>query len=190
MINANKLFLALLASAALAACGGGGTSAPITTLVPTSNASAPVTAKTAAAVTNQPFTFSAGVPDFGTKATPTTVTFTGVGDKPAFAISTGSATATGTTTFGSCIFAVTVSTFPVGSPLAVNQSVRVDPCQLNVATSGGNANGSTNNLPVNFVMGVLNSDPKFLPIVINSDGSTILNGVTIDKVNISVVTGT
>ena len=188
MINTNKLFFTVLISTALAACGGGGTSAPLATFTPTSNTLAPVTAKTAAAVVNEPFIFSAGVPDFGT-TTPTIVAFTSTGDTPAFAISADGATATGSTTFGSCIFTITASTFPAGSKLSVGQSVRVNPCQLNAATSGGNANGSESSREVKFVLGTLNSNGKNLPIAINADGSVILKGVTIGTVTIAVVTG-
>ena len=188
MINTNKLFLTVLVSAALAACGGGDTSAPMNTLTPTSNIAAVVTAATAASVVNEPFIFAAGVPDFGT-TTATTVAFTSAGATPAFAISADGATATGATTFGSCIFTITASTFPAGSKLAVGQSVRVNPCQLNAATSGGNANGSESSREVKFVLGTLNSNGKNLPIAINADGSVILKGVTIGRVTIAVVTG-
>ena len=190
MINANKLFFTVLVSAALAACGGGDTSAPISTSIATTNTAAAVTAMTAAAVVNQPFTFAAGLPaDFGTTSS-TDVAFTSTDNSPTFAIRSGGATATGTTTFGSCIFAITASTFPAGSKLAVGQVVRVNPCQLNVATSGGNANGSASNREVIFVLGSVNSNGKNLPTAINADGSVVLNGVTIGTVRISVVTGT
>lgn len=190
MINANKLFFTVIVFAALTACGGGGTSAPISTSIASSNLPpVAVTATTAAAVVNEPFTFAAGVPDFGT-TTLTTVAFTSTGATPAFAISADGATATGATTFGSCIFTITASTFPAGSKLAVGQSVRVNPCQLNAATSGGNANGSASNREVKFVLGTLNSNGKNLPVVINADGSVILKGITIGTVTISVVTGT
>ena len=190
MIKANKLFFTVLVSAALAACGGGGTSAPLSASIASNNlAPVAVTATTAAAVVNEPFIFAAGVPDFGT-TTPTTVAFTSTGDTPAFAISADGATATGVTTFGSCIFTITASSFPAGSKLAVGQSVRVNPCQLNAATSGGNANGSASNREVKFVLGTLNSNGKNLPVVINTDGSVILKGITIGTVTISVVTGT
>ena len=188
MIKANKLFFTVLVSAALAACGGGGDSTPVTTTTSTSNTTAAVTASTAAAVVNQPFTFESGVPDFGTTA-PTTLQFTSATATPAFAISSGGFSASGATTFGSCIFTITSSTFPAGSKLAVGQSVRVNPCSLNAATSGGNANGSASDREVKFVLGTLNSNGKNLPVVINANGSVVINGITIGTVTISVVTG-
>lgn len=189
MFKVKNLFLTTLVCAALAACGGGGgTSVPTVASIATSNTTASVTASTAAAVVNQPFVFAAGVPDFGTTGT-TTVAFTSAGDIPAFSVSADGATATGATTFGSCIFTVTSSTFPAGSKLAVGQSVRVNPCQLNAATSGGNANGSASDREVKFVLGTLNSNGKNLPVVINANGSIILGGVTISTVTVSSVTG-
>ena len=189
MINANKLFFTVLVSAVLAACGGGGTSTPVSTTIATSNVTADVTAINNAAVVNQPFTFAAGLPvELGT-TTATDVAFTSTDASPTFAISAGGATATGTTTFGSCIFTITASTFPVGSKLAVGQSVRVNPCQLKVATSGGSANGLPSNRDVKFVLGTVNSNGKNLPVAINANGSVVLNGVTIGTVTIAVVTG-
>ena len=189
MIKANKLFLAVLVSAALAACGGdGGSSTPVATTTSTSNTTAAVTASIAAAVVNQPFTFAGGVPDFGT-TTPTTLTFASATAPPAFAINADGLTASGPTTFGSCIFTITSSTFPVGSKLAVGQVVRVNPCSLNVATLGGNANGSASDREVKFVLGSVTSNGRNLAVVINANGSVVINGITIGTVTISVVTG-
>ena len=187
MIKANKLLLTVFVTVALVACGGGD-STPVTTTTSSSNVTAAVTASTAAAVVNQPFTFAAGVPDFGT-TTSTTVAFTSAGATPAFAISADGATASGPTTFGSCIFTITASTFPAGSKLAVGQSVRVNPCNLTAATAGGNANGAASDREVKFVLGALNSNGKNLPVVINANGSVVVNNITIGTVTISVVTG-
>ena len=187
MIKVNKLFFTVLVSAVLAACGGGD-SLPVTTTTSTSNVTAAVSSSTAAAVVNQPFTFAAGVPDFGT-TTPTTVTFTSATATPAFAISADGFTASGPTTFGSCIYTVTSSTFPAGSKLAVGQSVRVNPCNLNVATAGGNANGAPADREVKFVLGSVNSNGKNLAVVINANGSVVINSITIGTVTISIVTG-
>ena len=187
MIKAHKLFFTVLVSAALAACGGGGP-LPDTTIA-TSNLTAPVNANIAAALVNQSFTFAAGVPDFGT-TTPTTMTFTSAAASPAFAISGDGFAASGLTTFGSCIYTVTASTFPAGSKLAVGQSVRVNPCNLNVATANGNGNGASADREAKFVLGTLNSSGKNLPVAINANGSVVVNNITIGTVTISVVTGT
>jgi len=187
MIKANKLFFTVLVSAALAACGGGGDSLPVKTIA-SSNLTVPVNANTAAAVVGESFTFPAGVTDFGT-TTPTTMTFTSATATPAFAIAADGFAASGPTTFGSCIYTVTSSTFPVGSKLAVGQQVRVNTCNLNVATSGGNANGDSVPREVKFVLGALNSNGKNLPVVIKADGSVVINNITIGSVIISLLTG-
>lgn len=168
--------------------GGGGSSLPVVTTTSTSNITAAVTSNTAAAVVNQPFTIAAGVPDFGT-TTSTTVGFTSGGSTPAFAISTGGATATGPTTFGSCIFTVTASTFPAISPLAFRKSVHVDPCALVAATSGSTANCAAVDRAVQFVLRTLSSTVKNLPVVINANGSVVINNVPVGTVTIAVVTG-
>ena len=187
MIKANKLFFTVLVSAALAACGGGGDSLPVKTIA-SSNLTVPVNANIAAAVVGESFIFPAGVTDFGT-TTPTTMTFTSATATPAFAITDGSFAASGPTTFGSCIYTVTSSTFPVGSKLAVGQSVRVNPCNLNVATAGGNANGDSVPREVKFVLGAFNSNGKNLGVVIKADGSVVINNITIGSVIISLLTG-
>ena len=189
MFKVKNLILTVLVSATLVACGGGDTSAPSVAMIATSDISSSITASTAAALVNEPFTFPAGVPDFGT-TTATDVAFTSTSATPAFVISSAGATATGITTFGSCIFTVTASTFPAGSKLAVGQSVRVNPCQINVGTAGNKADGSSNNRLVKFVLGTLNSNGKNLAVVINADGSVVVKGVTIGTVTIAAVTGT
>ena len=189
MIKVSKLILTVFVTAALAACGGGD-STPVTTTTASSNLPpVAVSATTASAVVNQPFAFASGVPEFGT-TTPTTVAFTSSGATPAFAISADGATASGPTTFGSCIFTITASTFPTGSKLAVGQSVRVNPCNLNVTTAGGNANGAPADREVKFVLGTLNSSGRNLAVVINSNGTVVINSVLFGSVTISVVTGT
>ena len=115
-----KYKLAAIFCAALAGgCGGGGD--PV--LGVAANTTVATTGAAAAAVVNVPFSFSSGVAALGTNAA-TTVQFTSSSATPAFNIASGGATATGTTTFGSCIFAVTSSTFPTGHALALGQTPR------------------------------------------------------------------
>lgn len=191
MIKCLKLVAVILMTTSVVACGGGGgdSTPPASTVVATSDTTVSVTAATLGAVVNQPFTFAGGVPDFGT-TTPTTLAFTSAGATPSFNIGADGATATGGTTFGSCIFTITSSSFPAGSKLAVGQTVRVNPCSLKVATSGGNANGSSSDRAVSFVLGTLSSAGRNLPIVINANGSVVINGITIGTVTIGAVTGT
>ena len=182
----NLISLALL-SGILSACGGGGSS-PAAALISPSNDSPAANSTTTAAVVNQSFAFAPGVAAFGTTGA-TTVAFTSTSASPSFSISSAQGAATGVTTFGSCIFTVTSSTFPAGSPLANGQVVRVDPCALNIATSGAAANGSSTPRNVNLVLGALVSTAIAVPVVVNVDGSVAINGVTVDKVAVSPVTG-
>ena len=191
MFKVKNLILATLVSATLVACGGGGSdvSAPAFATIATSNVTANVTAATSAAVVNQPFTFAAGLPaEFGT-TTATDVAFTSTDAAPTFSISSNGATATGTTAFGSCIFTVLSSTFPVGSKLAVGQTVRVEPCQLKIATAGATAGGSASNREVKFALGSVSSIGKNFSVLVNADGSVVLGNITIGTVTIGVVTG-
>jgi hypothetical protein len=127
------------------------------------------------------------VPAFGT-TTPTTLTFTSATATPAFSIAADGFAASGPTTFGSCIFTVSTSTFPASSPLAAGKSVTINPCNLTAATSGGVANGVASDRAVQFVLGALNSLIRNLPVVINPNGSIVINGVRC-YVTISVTTG-
>ena len=188
MLKISKFMLAVVSTAALAACGGGTTSTiPAPVIVSTANLVAPVTASIVPAVVNTPFTFASGVPDFGTTAE-TTLTFTSTGDTPAFSIGSGGAVATGTTTFGSCIFIITASTFPTAQ-LATGKVVRADTCTLNVGTLGGAANGSSSRRDVSLAFRTVISGALNLPVTINPDGRIVLNNIQIGLSRVSAVTG-
>src|SRR5438105_883262 len=96
------VILAISASALLYACGGGGGDQPLGVAGNTTLAASPTTAAALVAV---PFAFPGGVPDFGTTAA-TTVTFTSTSTAPQFKVDSAGGTATGVTSFGSCIFAI------------------------------------------------------------------------------------
>ena len=123
----NKILASLFAIAiavGLTACGGGGGSEPAAVEVAAADTTLPAAPATTAAVANVPFTFPAGVPGLGTTGT-TTIAFTNTATTPAFSITTPTGTATGTTRFGSCVFAVaaitgTVGTMKVGDTITVN----------------------------------------------------------------------
>lgn len=191
MIRCVKFIVVFFMVTSVAACGGGGSNSapPVIAVVATSDITVTVTAATIGAIVNHPFTFAGGVPDFGT-TTPTTLAFTSAGASSAFNIGADGATAIGETTFGPCIFTITSSSFSTGSKLAVGQTVRVNPCSLKVATSGGNANGSSSDRAVSFVLGTVSSAGRNLPVVISANGSVVINGITIGTVTTGVVTGT
>src|SRR6185369_7810376 len=179
-----KLVLALLASAFLAACGGSDEPAQVAA----ADASLAASPTTTAAVANTPFAFPAGVSSFGTTAT-TTVAFTNTATTPAFSIASGANTATGTTTFGSCIFAVTSSTFPAGSPLAVGQTVTVQPCTINVSIKGQAANGVASTRSVALLLGAAASAGASVSVAVNPGGQLTLNGQSVGTVTLTPVTG-
>jgi hypothetical protein len=180
-----KLMLAVMASAFLAACGG---SDDGPALVASADASLAASPTTTAAVANTPFSFPSGVTSFGTTAT-TTVAFTNTATTPAFSIVSGANTATGTTTFGSCIFAITSSTFPAGSPLAAGQTITVNPCNINVASKGLPANSQAATRSVALLLGAAASAGVSVTVGVNPGGQLTLNGREVGTVTLTPVTG-
>jgi hypothetical protein len=174
--------ITLLASAILVACGGGGGDAP---LVASANATAPVTSTTVAAVVSEPFVFSTGVPKFGT-ATPTTVT---LNTASTFSVTATEGNASGTLAFGSCIFTVTTSTFVAPHPLAIGETVTVNPCSLTIATAGVAAEGNAVARAVSFVLEGNASVANSLQVDIADNGTVIVEGVSLGTVTLTPATG-
>lgn len=176
---------ATVAAAMLVACGGG--SDPVDS-VATSNTTLAANGTTASAVTAVPFSFPAGVTELGTTAA-TTVTFTSSSATPAFSIASGGNTATGVTTFGSCIFTVSASTFPVGHRLALGSVVVVNPCNVNVGTAGVVANGVASTRSVALALGTAASNNTSVSVGVNAGGNLTLNGNSVGTVTLTYVTG-
>jgi hypothetical protein len=182
----NKLLISLVVASAavLAACGG---SDDEPTMVVAGNTTLAANATTAAAVKDTPFVFSA-VPALGTTAT-TTVAFTSTATTPAFSIASGGSTATGTTTFGSCIFAITQSTFPAGHALAQGQTVTVNPCNMSVNTTGAVANGVAQSRSIALLLGAASSNNAQATVGVNAGGQMTLNGNSVGTVTLTPVSG-
>jgi hypothetical protein len=176
---------ALCVAALVAGCGGGDGGAP---LVAASDTVLPTNGTTASAVAQTTFTFNSGVAEFGTN-TATDVKFTSDSATPAFSISSGGNTATGTTTFGSCHFAVTSSSFPVGHPLAQGQTVVVNPCNLNVRTAGAVANGVATTRSVALVLGAAASANASVTVGVTAGGQLTLNGSIVTTITLTPLTG-
>lgn len=159
------------------------------TAVASSDLTVAASGSTLAAVTNTAYTFPA-VPDFGT-AGATTVTFTSATESPSFSISAAEGTATGTTTFGSCIFTVTNSTFPASSPLATGKTVRVNPCSLTVKVAGVTVTASPTptSVPTVLVLGTLSSGTVSKVITIDSNGKVTIGTVSLGTIPVVVSTG-
>ena len=183
-----KTKLAILATSVvlLAACGGTDpTPAPLP--VASANATVNTNATIASAVANTPFTFGA-VPALGTTAA-TTLAFTSTGTTPAFSISSGGATATGTTNFGSCIFVVASSNFPAGHPLANGATVTVNPCTLNIATAGQPADSIARPRSTTLQLGGTTSTGQSVAITINSNGTVTINNTAAGNVTLVQISG-
>lgn len=177
---------ALGVAALVAGCGGGSGDSP---KLVTADATVAVNSTTSAALTQTAFTFPSGVPELGTTAD-TSLTFTSSSATPAFAIKSGGNTATGTTTFGSCHFTVTASTFPADHPLAVGKTVVVDPCSAKVDSSGVAANGVAVTRSASLLLGKAASSGTSITISVNPGGTLTLNGVSAGTVTLAPLTGT
>ncbi|MBK5204472.1 MAG: hypothetical protein JJD98_03390 [Polaromonas sp.] len=191
----NKISLATLVlggSALLAACGGGGDSAPVTSVATTDTAAVinPTTgAAVVSSVLNKGFDFTTGVPSFGTTSA-TSLTLSGSGATPSFAISSGGNTASGVMTYGSCIFTIgSDSTFPAGHPLVAGSKITVNPCTLSVGTAGVKADGSSSAANVTFVLGTTNSSPVSVTVTISSMGVVTVNNSPVGHATVVIATG-
>lgn len=178
---------ATIVAVSLTACGGGGGEPPATQ-VAAADTSIPANGTTTAAVTNIPFAFPSGVTEFGTTGT-TTLAFTDTSTTPAFSIVSGTNTATGTTTFGSCDFKVVASTFPSGSKLAQGQIIVVTPCNISVNTKGVGANGVAASRSVALALGSAVSSGQTVTVQVNPGGQLTLNGKSVGSVTLVAVTG-
>lgn len=180
------LWIVALSSAfTLAACGGGGGGSQT---VAAEDLSVAVTASNVAALSSEAFVFDDGVPGFGTDAA-TTVTFTGATATPAFSIRSGGQTATGLTTFGSCIFTVTASTFAPSHPLGQGKVVEIDPCTLVVRTGGVVANGTNRETGALLILGTTESEETTVTVSIAIDGKVTVNNTQAGTVDTRETTG-
>lgn len=176
----------------LAACGGGDSATAPAAPVASANTSVAVNPTTGAAVVaavlGETFGFTSGVPTLGTSSA-TSLTLSGSAAAPSFDMSSGSDTASGTMTFGSCIFTVVTSTFPIGHPMTVGNQVTVDPCTLAVATSGVTANGGSVVATMSLVLDTTTSSNIAATVSVSSTGVVSVGGSTIGTTTVVAVTG-
>jgi hypothetical protein len=180
---ASRLIAVSLLCGMLSACGGGG-GGDLPPLVGATNLVVPVNARTVPAIAGQVFTIPRGVASFGTSA-PTDVTL----NTSTFTISTAGANASGTLTFGSCIFTVTNSTFAADSPLANGKTVTVEPCTYTVATGGLRVDGGEVARAISLNLGNDGSDPAQLLVDIAPNGTVTVNGVAVGTITLTPATG-
>lgn len=183
-----SLLFGVLTAVVLAGCGDGGGGEPAPVLVAPPEVTIAAAPTTTAAVEDIPFTFPAGVAELGTTGT-TTIAFTDTSTTPAFSIASGGNTATGVTTFGSCIFVITASTFPPGSKLALGQTVVVNPCNVRVNTAGQQATGVAASRSVALQLGSAVSSGASVTVQVNPGGQLVLNGQSVGTVTLTPVTG-
>lgn len=184
-VKLTKWTIGLALSAALVGCGGGG-EAPTPVPIVSSNLSVPLSAATVGAIaTEGAFTFATGFSanaGAAVLAGPTTVALP---TATTFTITNGGGVATGSTAFGSCIFTVTASSVP---GLAVNTVLTVNPCTLNVATSGDGIGLPFNDLAT-LVFGTSTSASVTVQATTSSTGVVTVNGVVVGTVTITDTTG-
>lgn len=189
-----SLVLAFFTAAALVGCGGdggggGGGAEPTPVAVVPGATTLAASSTTTAAVTAIPFTFPAGVPELGTTAA-TTITFTNTATTPAFTIASGGNTASGITTFGSCIFQVITSTFPADHQLAAGKTKVIENCSIKVDTAGVHLDALAEDRTVQLLLGGSESTGERINIDVNPAGQLVVNGQVVGSVTIVLVTGT
>ena len=175
----------------LAGCGGGGGGDSAPTVVAAEDARGAINATTGPAllsqVLNQPIVSSGPVPALGTTAHTTHVLSRNPA-APSFTItSTAGEVRQGTLRFGSCYFTVTVAN-PQVAPWIVGNEIPVTPCDF-VIDSSGTQVGSTTSGPLALVFGGTSMNSPTVTYSITSSGQIQVNGVTIDNVTVTQVTG-
>lgn len=181
-----KLAFGAVAAAALLAACGGGSGDPI--LVVNSDVSVPANATVAGALAGTSFAFPSGVPALGTTGA-TTLAFTGTAASPGFDVSSGGNTAGGTAGFGSCIFVVSRSTFPAGHPMALGQTVTINPCAVSMAVSNATANGQPVPRSIALLLGAAASSGSSATVAVTPSGQLVLNGANVVTVGLTPVSG-
>jgi len=94
------------------------------------------------------------------------------------------------TTFGSCTFLVTVSTFPLPGP-QVGDRFTVNPCQYNVETQDLEATGKATSVHILLKLGLTPSAAQQAQVSIDSaTGGVVVNKInTGQSVTLQAVTG-
>jgi hypothetical protein len=180
---------ALLFTAALVSCGGGGSSdTPISvasgnTVIPLNTTTGPTAILL---VSGKTLVYPNGVPSFGvTGSTSLTIT---AGVSPSWSATSSGKNADGALAFGSCIFQTTTSTF-TGTALLNGVDVTVSPCVMTLSTAGLPANGSPVTVAVTISLNGTTSDPILATVSISPSGVVSINGTTITTITLKAATG-
>ncbi|MBK6009036.1 hypothetical protein JJB11_23300 [Ramlibacter ginsenosidimutans] len=183
------ILAALAMAATLTACGGGGGGGGGSTAqVAASNTTIAMDASNGqtvtSSVTGKSFNFASGVADFGTSG----ATALTLGASNSFQVASGSNTASGTMSFGSCHFKVTSSTFTSG-PLVNGNTVTVTNCQLLVLTKGQPADSSQQSQQAELVLDGAASATVTVTVAVTADGRILVNNVSVGTAALTPVTG-
>jgi len=94
----------------------------------------------------------------------------------------------GPTTFASCTFVVTLSTFPLGSGPQVGNTITVNPCQIIAETGGVQATGQATTVQILLQLGAVPSAANQATVSINpTTGVVTINNVTLSAAVGSVI---
>lgn len=184
LLSIQKLkFLALIgATAALVACGGGGSSAPAQTT--NGNVTGNVSAANIAALQGSTFTFPNGLPDLGTTAS-TTVTFGGTATAPTATIASGGSSVVADVAFGSCTFTFRTIAFGRAGGFAFTYPICTFTFQTNLAPIAFNPQPILTTLK----LGAFVSTASNINTVVLSGGQLTVNGNTVGGGVLTPVTG-
>ncbi len=174
-----------VAAATLVACGSGDT---VPVQVAASNFSVNAGASTTAPLTGLTLTAPTGIPALGTSAA-TTMAITGTAGAQVATISEGALRAVTRLTFGSCIFTVTESNFPANSALGLGKTVTVNPCTVDVPTTGLVADAGPSNRVITLNMGGRAISTPPIPVTVSNNGTVVVNGGSLGSITLRPVTG-
>lgn len=159
--------------------------------VAAANLSIPATRANVTALDGKSFSFANGgalAPELaGTSLTMTFSNTAAANPTTTFATGAGGS-ATATTTFGSCIFTITVSSFPTTHSLGVGKTITINTCTITVNTAGLQT-GTTGTVNSTITLGGTVSAPTTLTVTVAADGTVSVGGTTLGKVPTQTATG-
>ena len=77
----------------------------------------------------------------------------------------------------------------VRHPLALGQTVTVNPCTVNANTTGAVANGQATSRSVALVLGAAASANSTVTVGVNAGGQIVLNGALVTTIQLTPVSG-
>jgi hypothetical protein len=177
-----KLLALIGATAALVACGGGGSSAPAQAI--NGNVVGNVSAANFAALTGTTFTYPNGLPDLGT-TTSTTVTLGGTAAAPTATITSGGTSVVANVVFGSCSFTFTSPGFGRIAGFSFTYNI----CSYTFNTNGLFESFTPTQIPALLTLNAFRSNLVNINTVIQPGGALTVNGNSVGGSTVVPVTG-